>query len=243
MLAKAPATAPREQHVADRRVGRLEAVGQEPERAIPKGPKGEKTQAVEDHPAYVEITAGPRNGMFINMSNNERHGEAFVLVKRGDRDLHIYGTGKDRRVIIPWTRTSQRTRRRAEGAKPTPATGGAAAPTASAQRTAPGRTRRAAAAVAASTTSATSRAEPGPSEMPHGPWPAATNRPSARAPAEQRPPVGATAAARRRARTRRRAGERRARSARRAPRSAGATPSARAARAGTSSRARRRRRA
>jgi hypothetical protein len=72
------------------------------ERAIPKGPKGEKTQAVEDHPAYVEITAGPRNGMFINMTNNERRGEAFVLVRKGDRDLHIYGTGKDRRVIISW---------------------------------------------------------------------------------------------------------------------------------------------
>ena len=72
------------------------------ERAIPKGPKGEKTQAVKDHPAYVEITAGPRNGMFINMTNNERRGEAFTLIRKGDRDLHVYGTGKDRRVIISW---------------------------------------------------------------------------------------------------------------------------------------------
>lgn len=72
------------------------------EKAIPKGPKGETTQAVKDHPAYVEITAGPRNGMFINMTNNERRGEAFTLVKKDDRDLHIYGTGKDRRVIISW---------------------------------------------------------------------------------------------------------------------------------------------
>jgi hypothetical protein len=72
------------------------------ERALPKGPKGEKTQAVDDHPAYVEVTAGPRNGMFINTTNNERRGEAFTLVRKGDRDLHIYGTGKDRRVIISW---------------------------------------------------------------------------------------------------------------------------------------------
>ena len=72
------------------------------ERPLPKGPKGETTRAVPDHPAYVEIMSGPRNGMFINVTNNERRGEAFVLVRREDRDLHIYGTGKDRRVIISW---------------------------------------------------------------------------------------------------------------------------------------------
>jgi hypothetical protein len=72
------------------------------ERAIPKGPKGETTRAVKDHPAYVEVMSGPRNGMFINMTNNERRGEAFVIVRRDDRDLHIYGTGQDRRVIISW---------------------------------------------------------------------------------------------------------------------------------------------
>jgi hypothetical protein len=76
--------------------------GKKTERAIPKGPKGETTRAVKDHPAYVEIMSGPRNGMFINMTNNERRGEAFTLVRREDRDLHIYGTGKDRRVIISW---------------------------------------------------------------------------------------------------------------------------------------------
>ena len=49
---------------------------------------------------YVEIMSGPRNGMFINRSGNARDGEAFVLVKRRDHELHIYGTGKDRRVIV-----------------------------------------------------------------------------------------------------------------------------------------------
>ena len=72
------------------------------ERALPKGPKGETTRAVPDHPAYIEVMSGPRNGMFINTTNNERRGEAFVLVRRNDRDLHIYGTGKDRRVIVSW---------------------------------------------------------------------------------------------------------------------------------------------
>jgi hypothetical protein len=72
------------------------------ERPIPKGPKGETTRAVKDHPAYLEVMSGPRNGMFINTTSNERRGEAFVMVRRHDRDLHIYGTGKDRRVIVSW---------------------------------------------------------------------------------------------------------------------------------------------
>jgi hypothetical protein len=72
------------------------------ERAIPKGPKGETTRVVKDHPAYVEVMSGPRNGMFINMTSNERRGEAFVIVHKDDRDLHVYGTGKDRRVIVSW---------------------------------------------------------------------------------------------------------------------------------------------
>lgn len=61
----------------------------------------EKTRKVENHD-YVEITSGARNGMYINTSDNERRGEAFVLVKKGDHNLHIYGSGKDRRVIIDY---------------------------------------------------------------------------------------------------------------------------------------------
>jgi hypothetical protein len=107
------------------------------ERAIPKGPKGETTRAVKDHPAYVEVMSGPRNGMFINMTDNERRGEAFVMVRRHDRDLHIYGTGKDRRVIISWHKDqpAHRAGNEPDAAKetqqdPTPATGGASAPSA-----------------------------------------------------------------------------------------------------------------
>jgi hypothetical protein len=69
--------------------------------AIPKGPKGEKTEKVKDHP-YLEVMSGPRNGMFINTTNNVRRGQAFTMVHKDDRDLHVYGTGKDRRVIISW---------------------------------------------------------------------------------------------------------------------------------------------
>jgi hypothetical protein len=105
------------------------------EKPLPKGPRGETTRAVKDHPAYVEIMSGPRNGMFINTTSNERRGEAFVLVRRDDRDLHIYGTGKDRRVIISWHKDQPAHRAdtkpdAAEETKqdPKPATGGATTP-------------------------------------------------------------------------------------------------------------------
>jgi hypothetical protein len=60
-------------------------------------PKGEKTQAVEGH-SYKEIVSGPRNGMFINNTGNKRDGEAFLIVKRHNREFHIYGSGDDRKV-------------------------------------------------------------------------------------------------------------------------------------------------
>ena len=102
------------------------------ERAIPKGPKGETTRVVKDHPAYVEVMSGPRNGMFINMTSNERRGEAFVIVHKDDRDLHVYGTGKERRVIVSWHKDQPAHQTdKPDAAKETkPATGGATAPSA-----------------------------------------------------------------------------------------------------------------
>ena len=60
--------------------------------------KGEKTDPVEGH-GYAEVIAGPRNGMFVNTSGNERHGQAFLVVEREGRRFHIYGTGDDRKVF------------------------------------------------------------------------------------------------------------------------------------------------
>ena len=60
--------------------------------------KGEKAEPVEGH-AYAEITSGAREGMYVNTSGNERHGEAFVLVHKAGIEYHIYGTGADREVI------------------------------------------------------------------------------------------------------------------------------------------------
>ena len=72
------------------------------------------TKAVEyrDVPnrAYDEITSGPRNGMFINRSGNDRDGQAFVLVERAKYEVHIYGTGRNRlvvRVVPPQLRADQ----------------------------------------------------------------------------------------------------------------------------------------
>ena len=63
-----------------------------------QAPKGEKSAPVAGH-SYADITAGPRNGMFLNTSGNKRDGQAFTLVKRDGKEFHIYGSGKDRLVV------------------------------------------------------------------------------------------------------------------------------------------------
>ena len=63
-----------------------------------KVPKGEKSEPVKGH-SYSEVTAGPRNGMFVNTSGNKRDGQAFALVKRDGREFHVYGTGKNRVIV------------------------------------------------------------------------------------------------------------------------------------------------
>ena len=60
--------------------------------------KGETIEHVEGH-AYAEVTAGSREGMFINTSGNVRNGQAFVLVRKHGKEYHVYGTGKDRLVV------------------------------------------------------------------------------------------------------------------------------------------------
>lgn len=69
--------------------------------ALPAGVKlrkGETIEHVEGH-AYAEVTAGAREGMYINTSGNVRNGQAFVLVRKNGKEYHIYGTGKDRLVV------------------------------------------------------------------------------------------------------------------------------------------------
>jgi hypothetical protein len=73
--------------------------------------KGEEAQQVEGH-AYVEVTSGDREGMYINTSGNVRNGQAFVLVRKNGKEYHIYGTGKDRLVVgfhMPSAQTGETT--------------------------------------------------------------------------------------------------------------------------------------
>ena len=59
----------------------------------------ETTKPVEGQ-NYSEILTGSRAGMYVNTSGNARDGEAFILVKgENGKDQHIYGTGKDRKVV------------------------------------------------------------------------------------------------------------------------------------------------
>jgi hypothetical protein len=52
-----------------------------------------------------------------------------VLVRKHDRDLHIYGTGKDRRVIISWHK-GQPAHQGDAAKEAKPSSGGASAPSA-----------------------------------------------------------------------------------------------------------------
>jgi hypothetical protein len=63
-----------------------------------KAPSSEKTKPVDGR-AYADITAGPRKDLYLNTSGNARDGKTFVLVKKDDREYHIYGTGSKREVF------------------------------------------------------------------------------------------------------------------------------------------------
>jgi len=40
---------------------------------------------------YAKVTDGPRKGMYVNQSGNDRDGQAFKLVERGGHEYHVYG--------------------------------------------------------------------------------------------------------------------------------------------------------
>jgi hypothetical protein len=64
-----------------------------------KAPSSEKTKPIDGR-AYADITSGPRKDLYLNTSGNARDGKTFVLVKKDDREYHIYGTGKNREVFM-----------------------------------------------------------------------------------------------------------------------------------------------
>src|SRR6476620_915340 len=66
--------------------------------ALKSASEKETTKPV-DGQNYAEILTGPRAGMYVNTGGGARDGEAFVLVKHDGHEDHIYGTGKDRKVV------------------------------------------------------------------------------------------------------------------------------------------------
>jgi len=94
-------------------------------------PKHEKTKPVEGR-KYEEIVAGPRNGMFLNRSGNERDGMAFLRVTRNHREFHVYGSGEDRLIVEVRHKPKGAAAPAPAAATPAPATAPSTTPTTSA---------------------------------------------------------------------------------------------------------------
>jgi hypothetical protein len=61
--------------------------------------KGEKLSKVEGH-EFGRIKGGTRDDMCVNLSGNDRSGQAFDLIWRDGRQFHVYGgKGADHKVV------------------------------------------------------------------------------------------------------------------------------------------------
>src|SRR3954463_8417404 len=61
--------------------------------------KGEKLSKVDGH-EYARIKGGTRDDMCVNLSGNERSGQAFDLIWRDGRQFHVYGgSGADHKGV------------------------------------------------------------------------------------------------------------------------------------------------
>jgi hypothetical protein len=81
---------------------------------IAKAPEGETYKPVRGQRNYAEITSGPREGQFINISRNERRGLTFTIEQKDGKSYHVYGTGDDAK----WIEVKSAGRRPAESARP-----------------------------------------------------------------------------------------------------------------------------
>jgi hypothetical protein len=62
-------------------------------------PKGETWKAVDHHKDYKQIDGGKRDQMFMNLSGNDRTGEAFKIEEKDGKTFHVYGSGNDRHAV------------------------------------------------------------------------------------------------------------------------------------------------
>jgi hypothetical protein len=74
------------------------SAGQSPAFTDDLAKAAEKLQPVKGH-AWSKVVAGAREGQYVNRSHNERHGQAFEVVRRAGRVFHLYGTGDARKVV------------------------------------------------------------------------------------------------------------------------------------------------
>lgn len=58
-------------------------------RTATRSERGERIERVKGH-AYADILSGKRNGLELNISGNERDGDAFAIVRRHGRTFHVY---------------------------------------------------------------------------------------------------------------------------------------------------------
>jgi hypothetical protein len=74
----------------------------------PARPDGEQTKKVAGH-HYARIENGTDKGKFLNqLAGSPREGSVFEIVKRANREFHVYGTGKDR-VVVELKASGQKT--------------------------------------------------------------------------------------------------------------------------------------
>jgi hypothetical protein len=71
--------------------------------------KGETLTKVDGH-QFARIKGGTRDDMCVNLSGNERSGEAFDLIWRNGRQFHVYGgKGADHKVVEVGKKTTAAT--------------------------------------------------------------------------------------------------------------------------------------
>jgi hypothetical protein len=60
---------------------------------------GETWKPVEKHRDYKQIDGGKRDNEYVNLSGNDRTGQAFTISHHDGKTWHVYGQGKDRHEV------------------------------------------------------------------------------------------------------------------------------------------------
>lgn len=62
-------------------------------------PQGEVWRPVKGDDNYAKVVDGPRAGMYVNLSRDERRGEVFSVEVRDGKRVHVYGEGESQKVV------------------------------------------------------------------------------------------------------------------------------------------------